>query len=254
MTAGELALVIATVLCVLGFTGLVVALVFVIRSLGELRAAVEQLDGGDAAAACRAAQLGRRGPRRSRSIRQGARFRGGDLDIGRRRVAGGAGRPLGACDQDGGDRVGHVASGAAVAEATMKRVVWFTAGAAAGVAGTAWTQRKVKHVAAAAKPRAVATKAAERVRDAVREGRLAMRQKEAELRAELDPPPEVVEVVEVQTSPTRRTRRVMRVRIPAREPLARPASFRDRLSARGPYTPSGDETLAGRLVRPCRSR
>ncbi len=43
MTAGELALVIATVLCVLGFTALVVALVFVIRSLGELRAAVEQL-------------------------------------------------------------------------------------------------------------------------------------------------------------------------------------------------------------------
>ncbi len=89
----------------------------------------------------------------------------------------------------------------------MKRVVWFTAGAAAGVAGTAWTQRKVKHVAAAAKPRAVATKAANRVRDALREGRLAMHQKEAELRAELDPPPEVVEVVEVQT-PTRRTRRV----------------------------------------------
>ena len=43
-----------------------------------------------------------------------------------------------------------------------------------------------------------------------------MHQKEAELRAELDPPPEVVEVVEVQTSPTRRTRRVMRVRIPRR--------------------------------------
>ena len=43
MTAGELALVIATVLCVLGFTALVVALVFVFRSLGELRGAVEQL-------------------------------------------------------------------------------------------------------------------------------------------------------------------------------------------------------------------
>ncbi len=43
MTAGELALVIATVLCVLGFTALVVALVFVIRSLGEVRAAVERL-------------------------------------------------------------------------------------------------------------------------------------------------------------------------------------------------------------------
>jgi hypothetical protein len=98
----------------------------------------------------------------------------------------------------------------------MKRVVWFTAGAAAGVAGTTWAQRKVKHVAAAAKPRAVATKAANTVRDAFREGRLGMHQKEAELRAQLDRPPAVVEVVEVQTSPTRRTRRVMRVRIPRR--------------------------------------
>lgn len=98
----------------------------------------------------------------------------------------------------------------------MKRVVWFTAGAAAGVAGTTWAQRKVKHVAAAAKPRAVATKAADALRDAVREGRLGMHLKEAELRARLDPPPEVVEVVEVQSAPTRRTRRVMRVRIPRR--------------------------------------
>jgi hypothetical protein len=97
----------------------------------------------------------------------------------------------------------------------MKRVVWFTAGAAAGVAGTTWAQRKVKHVAAAAKPRAVATKAANTVRDAFREGRLGMHQKEAELRAQLDPPG-MVEVVEVQTSPSRRTRRVMRVRIPRR--------------------------------------
>ncbi len=72
----------------------------------------------------------------------------------------------------------------------MKRVVWFTMGAAAGVAGTTWTQRKVKQAAAAAKPRAVATRAAGAVRsrgadfvDALREGRLAMHQREAELRA-----------------------------------------------------------------------
>ena len=39
----------------------------------------------------------------------------------------------------------------------MKRVVWFTMGAAAGVAGTTWTQRKLKQAAAAAKPRAVAS-------------------------------------------------------------------------------------------------
>lgn len=43
MTAGDLALVVATVLCALGFAGLVVALVFVFRSLTELRGAVEKL-------------------------------------------------------------------------------------------------------------------------------------------------------------------------------------------------------------------
>jgi hypothetical protein len=98
----------------------------------------------------------------------------------------------------------------------MKRVFWFTAGAAAGVAGTAWTQKKVKHAAAAAKPRAVATRAADAVRDAVREGRLGMRQKEAELRSQLEARAEITEVVEVQATPTRRTRRVVRVRIPRR--------------------------------------
>ena len=104
----------------------------------------------------------------------------------------------------------------------MKRVVWFTMGAAAGVAGTTWTQRKVKQAAAAAKPRAVATRAAGAVRqrgsdlvDAIREGRLAMQQKEAELRSQLDGPGEVIEVVEVAT-PSRRTRRTVRVRVPRR--------------------------------------
>ena len=43
MSAGDLALVVATVLCILGFTVLVVALVFVFRSLTELRGAVDQL-------------------------------------------------------------------------------------------------------------------------------------------------------------------------------------------------------------------
>ncbi|HTN78357.1 MAG TPA: hypothetical protein VMK16_01690 [Acidimicrobiales bacterium] len=104
----------------------------------------------------------------------------------------------------------------------MKRVVWFTVGAAAGVAGTAWTQKKVKQAAAAARPRAVANRAAGVVRqrgsdlvDAIREGRLAMQQKEAQLRAELDGPGEVVEVLEIAT-PTRRSRRVVRVRVPRR--------------------------------------
>jgi len=43
VSAGDLALVVATVLCALGFTALVVALVFVLKSLGELRGAVDKL-------------------------------------------------------------------------------------------------------------------------------------------------------------------------------------------------------------------
>ena len=98
----------------------------------------------------------------------------------------------------------------------MKRVFWFTDGADSGVAGTMWAQQKVKHAAAAAKPRAVAARTADRIRDAVREGRLGMRQKEAELRAQMDGTSEITEVVEVVSTPTRRTRRRVRVRIPRR--------------------------------------
>ena len=43
MSGSDLALVVATVLCILGFTGLVIALLFVFRSLTELRGAVDQL-------------------------------------------------------------------------------------------------------------------------------------------------------------------------------------------------------------------
>jgi len=43
MTAGDLAIVVASVLCVLGFAGLVVALLYVFRALSELRNAVDVL-------------------------------------------------------------------------------------------------------------------------------------------------------------------------------------------------------------------
>jgi hypothetical protein len=43
MSAGDLAVVVVTVLCTLGFAGLVVTLVFVLRALRELRGAVDEL-------------------------------------------------------------------------------------------------------------------------------------------------------------------------------------------------------------------
>jgi len=75
----------------------------------------------------------------------------------------------------------------------LKRLTWFTTGAIAGVAGAGFAKRKVKQTAAQLAPSNIAKVAAAKVRekghdvaDAVRDGRDAMRAKEAELRAKLD--------------------------------------------------------------------
>jgi hypothetical protein len=75
----------------------------------------------------------------------------------------------------------------------MRRVTWFVTGAAAGAAGATYATRKVKQTAAQLAPANVARNAAGRakqrgrnVADAIREGRLAMRVKEDELRARRD--------------------------------------------------------------------
>jgi uncharacterized membrane protein len=68
----------------------------------------------------------------------------------------------------------------------MKRLTWFLGGAVAGVAGVGVAKRKVKAAAAELAPAQVARKARTRLRDALHEGRRAMRAKEAELRARLD--------------------------------------------------------------------
>lgn len=75
----------------------------------------------------------------------------------------------------------------------MKRLTWFVGGVATGVAGASYARRKVKAKAAELAPVQLARQASERVvdtgrslADAVREGRAAMRAREAELRARLD--------------------------------------------------------------------
>ena len=68
----------------------------------------------------------------------------------------------------------------------MKRLVWFLGGAAAGITGAGLAKRKVKSVAVELAPVNVAKKAGTRVRDAVQEGRRAMKAKEAELRARVN--------------------------------------------------------------------
>jgi hypothetical protein len=72
----------------------------------------------------------------------------------------------------------------------LKRVRWIGAGMALGVGTSWWAQRKVKLVMARYSPAGVGgmavTKAKDwpgQVRAAVREGRVAMREREAELRA-----------------------------------------------------------------------
>ena len=74
----------------------------------------------------------------------------------------------------------------------LKRVSWFMSGAIAGIAGAGFAKRKVKRTAAQLTPTNIAKSAAAKVRekghdvaDAVRDGREAMRAKEAELRAKL---------------------------------------------------------------------
>ncbi len=72
----------------------------------------------------------------------------------------------------------------------MKRVRWMGAGLALGIGSSVWVQRKAKAVAARYHPSSVAGTAAGRVRrwpgevrEALREGRQAMRDREAELRS-----------------------------------------------------------------------
>jgi hypothetical protein len=66
----------------------------------------------------------------------------------------------------------------------FKRVRWMTTGAAVGFGGAVWLQRKVKTAADRYRPAGVATAAAARARDAIEEGRAAMREREAELRGD----------------------------------------------------------------------
>ncbi|MEY4339471.1 MAG: hypothetical protein RLZ14_1321 [Actinomycetota bacterium] len=68
----------------------------------------------------------------------------------------------------------------------IKRLVWFVGGAVAGIAGASVARKKVREVAVELAPANVAKKATSRVREAVSEGRRAMKAKEAELRSRLD--------------------------------------------------------------------
>lgn len=75
----------------------------------------------------------------------------------------------------------------------MKRVTWFVSGAVAGVAGAGYAKKKVKATASQLVPVQVAKSAVAKVRvrgsdvvDAVRDGRQAMKAKEAELKAKLN--------------------------------------------------------------------
>jgi hypothetical protein len=76
----------------------------------------------------------------------------------------------------------------------FKRIVWFGVGAAAGSAGTVWTQRKVRAQMERATPARIAGAASDAgrrvgavVRDAVSEGRAAANDRERELRQRMSP-------------------------------------------------------------------
>ena len=68
----------------------------------------------------------------------------------------------------------------------IKRMTWFVSGAVAGLAGAGMAKRKFKQAATHLTPKNVVHGVTARVRDSIVEGRVAMRAKEAELRARLD--------------------------------------------------------------------
>ncbi len=75
----------------------------------------------------------------------------------------------------------------------MRRATWFVAGVAAGAGGANYAARQVRRRAEQLRPANVARSAADRARlggrrvaDAVREGRVAMRDREDELKARRD--------------------------------------------------------------------
>ena len=85
----------------------------------------------------------------------------------------------------------------------FKRVIWWASGAVMGAGGSAWVQWKVKRTVRATRANYAPSKLAgrigdrltgsvrgvgETVRDVIDEGRTGMREREAELHAELDVP------------------------------------------------------------------
>lgn len=70
----------------------------------------------------------------------------------------------------------------------FKRVIWFGIGAAAGTAGTVWTERKVRSQLDRVRPAALASSVQDAVRAAVAEGRSAARAREDELRSRYSGP------------------------------------------------------------------
>ena len=99
----------------------------------------------------------------------------------------------------------------------MKRVTWFVSGAIAGVAGASYTKKKVKATASQLAPSNIAKNAVAKVKDkghdvidAVRDGRDAMKEKEAELRARLgsdgdndNDEPTTIEVIATEAVPVK---------------------------------------------------
>jgi hypothetical protein len=76
----------------------------------------------------------------------------------------------------------------------IRRLVWFTSGATAGLGGAVWVRRRIRRTVRRYAPEQLRADTAasvrrlgSSVRDAVAEGRSAMREREAELRADLRP-------------------------------------------------------------------
>ena len=198
MTAGDLAVVLAAVLCSIGFAALIVVLMRVLDTMKSLRARSSRCARRPARCwpSCghpplRPRQTYGRGARRPRTLRPRARLCRGNQWRGRRQRPSRPGRTEHPGDQDCGDRHGHVPGGAPPAAqgrkvGMIKRITWFMGGAVAGVAGAGVAKRRSSRRPRTSTPRYVVHGATGRVHDAFGEGRRAMHARELELRGRLD--------------------------------------------------------------------
>ena len=200
MTAGELAVVLAAVLCSIGFAALIVVLLRVLDSM-KIAACRGRRRCARRPAHCWPSCAHRQTTPRSRWLRP-ATISNGSIACSDRPKRSAAPSPAAvvwrvrrsstpviktAAIATGTDACGSPPAAQGAEVRMIKRMTWFVGGAVAGVAGASVAKKQGEAGGHAPRPRGTScTARTGRVRDAFGEGRRAMRARETELRARMD--------------------------------------------------------------------